>query len=120
MSATAVWLPFAVADIDAAECFYANHLGLSRVDSWATGSERGVVLRAAGPAHIELVSPGTPGPVPLAFELADSGSVDRSYAEWGAGIADVIAQPHLFPRGHYGFEVRGPAGAHVLVWSENT
>jgi catechol 2,3-dioxygenase-like lactoylglutathione lyase family enzyme len=113
----ALWLPFSVTDVDAARDFYTVHLGLSEVDAWDRDGERGVVLRAADAAFVELVSPGTPAPPPLAFELTGAAAVDRTYARWRPA-SDELTAPHTYPRGHYGFEVRGPAGARVMVWSE--
>jgi hypothetical protein len=81
------------------------------------------VFRAADAAYVELVShdDGSPAasserPAPLAFELADLAAVDAAYARWRP--ADPHMPPHRYPRGHYGFEVDGPAGARVMVWSE--
>jgi len=111
----ALWLPYGVPDLDAARDFYTVHLGLSEVDGWHRDGERGTVLRA-GEAYVELVEPGPGGPTPLAFELADAAAVDSRFVRWRP--RDVIAAPHRYPRGHYGFEVRGPAGARVMVWSE--
>jgi catechol 2,3-dioxygenase-like lactoylglutathione lyase family enzyme len=114
----ALWLPFEVPDLDAAREFYDVHLGLSPVDSWSRERERGVVLRAAGAAYVELVSPGTPAPPPLAFELDGVRAVDEAYARWRVPAGDLIAAPHVYPRGHYGFEVQAPGNASVMVWSE--
>jgi catechol 2,3-dioxygenase-like lactoylglutathione lyase family enzyme len=111
----ALWIPFVVADLDESVRFYTERLGLSVVDEWDRDGERGVALRAGG-AFVELVSPGEAGEVPLAFELESAAEVDRSFSDWTP--AEVIAAPHRYPRGHYGFEVRGPAGAVVMVWSE--
>jgi catechol 2,3-dioxygenase-like lactoylglutathione lyase family enzyme len=116
MTPRALWLPYEVHDLDAAQRFYTVHLGLSQVDSWARDGERGVVLRAARGAYVELVEPGVPGPAPLAFELDSRQAVDGTYARWQP--AELIHEPHHYARGHYGFEVRGPAGAHIMVWSE--
>ena len=126
----ALWLPYEVSDLDAAVRFYTEHLGLSRVDGWERPGERGVVLRAAGAAYLELVSPPDPAspagtaadraspagtaadplspadtarPAPLAFELADRAAVDAAYHRWRP--ADPLAPPHRYPRGHHGFEV---------------
>jgi hypothetical protein len=51
--------------------------------------------------------------VPVAFEVGD---VDAVHARMRPG--DVLVPPHTYPRGHRGFEVRGPAGATVMVWRE--
>jgi catechol 2,3-dioxygenase-like lactoylglutathione lyase family enzyme len=116
MTPQALWLPYQVADVDAAERFYTVHLGLSRVDSWDSDGDRGVVLRAADRAFVELAGPAEPHPAPLAFELASREAVDKSYARRRPD--GLVAAPHHYARGHYGFEMRGPAGAHVMVWSE--
>jgi hypothetical protein len=81
-----------------------------------------VVLRAADAAYVELVS-GTAigGPVAdggsaglLAFELADRAAVDAAHARAARSSA-----PRVFPRGHRGFPLAGPAGARLLIWSES-
>lgn len=118
MTPRALWIPFEVDDLDRAVRFYTDHLGLSQVDGWNRDGERGVVLRAADGAYIELVSPGFSSTPPLAFELASRAEVDAAYAAWRPAEAEELAPPHRYPRGHYGFEVRGPAGANVMVWSE--
>ena len=108
----ALWLPYVVTDLVTARTFYTDHIGLSEVDSWQHPHERGSVLRAAEGAVIELVEAvGHGRPPPLAFEVDGVGAVD-SYA------ARMNATPHRYPRGHYGFEVPGPAGATVMIWSE--
>jgi catechol 2,3-dioxygenase-like lactoylglutathione lyase family enzyme len=116
VSPRALWLPYAVTDLDAAQRFYVDRLGLSIVDQWRGGDERGVVLRAAPGAFIELVTPGAPGQVPIAFEVDDADAVDWSFQRWRP-TGDAVP-PHRYPRGHYGFEAAGPAGARVMVWSE--
>lgn len=108
-----LWVPFSVPDLDAATAFYTG-LGLSEVDGWDSGHERGVVLRAADGAFVELVSPGERADPAVAFEVSD---VDEAFARLPG---DVIVGPHRYPRGHYGFEVRGPAGARVMVWREKS
>lgn len=105
-------MPFSVADLPAATAFYTS-LGLSEVDGWDSGHERGVVLGTSRGAFVELVSPGTRPDPALALEVAD---VDEAFARVSA--SEVLAGPHRYPRGHYGFEVRDPAGARVLVWKE--
>ena len=109
---TDLWLPYTVPDLAPALAFYRDRLGLPVVDGWSRDGEEGAVL-AAGSAFVELVSPEVPGPVPVAFEVAD---VDAVLARMSSG--DVLVPPHRYPRGHRGFEVRGPAGATVMVWSE--
>ena len=110
----ALWIPFEVEDLDAATQFYADHLGLSIVDSWDREGERGVVLRVAEGAFVELVSPGVGQPPLVAFEVPNESEVDDVYA----GLADATTPPATYPRGHYGFTVLGPAGTNVMVWSE--
>lgn len=114
---TALWLPFTVPDVAAAAGFYTDRLGLTVADKWDTDGDTGVVLRA-GAAYVELAS-GWPQPqAPLAFQLDDSAAVDDAFARWHPTGTELLAPPHRYPRGHYGFEVRGPAGAHVMIWSE--
>jgi catechol 2,3-dioxygenase-like lactoylglutathione lyase family enzyme len=115
MTPRAVWLPFEVADLDDATRFYTDRLGLSVVDSWDRDGERGVVLRVADGAFIELVSPGAGhNTTLLAFEYATQSEVDSVHAAWPG----APARPYRHPRGHYGFVAGGPAGAKVMVWSE--
>ncbi len=111
MSPVQLWLPFEVDDLEEAAGFYTDRVGLSVVDGWDSGGERGVVL-AAGAAFVELVSPGRSGPGPLAFRYPDAAAVDRVHAGLGS------APPRRYPRGHYGFIADGPAGARVMIWSE--
>jgi hypothetical protein len=149
MAPSALWLPFEVTDLDAATryCadryqsdrksrraqnvarpavdlvsgyfrspwYYTGHLELSVVDGWQHDTERGVVL-AAGAAYVEFVTAAVARPGPIAFQLAEAADVDRTHADWRTGVA---APPRRYPRGHYGFEAPGPAGARVMVWSED-
>ncbi|HEX4704255.1 MAG TPA: VOC family protein [Pseudonocardiaceae bacterium] len=115
----ALWLPFEVTDLDTARAFYTEHLGMSVVDGWDRDGERGVVLRAApGASYLELVSSDEPKAGPMAFELDTHWAVDNAFERWRPPGDELLAPPHRYPRGHYGFEVRGPAGARVMVWSE--
>lgn len=118
MHPKAVWLPYEVADLDRAAEFYTVHLGLSKVDGWERGGERGVVLHVPGPAYVELVQPApgaTAGPrVAFALELADDNGVDAAHAETAQGPD----RPVRFPRGHYGFTARDPDELPILIWSE--
>lgn len=116
MAPHALWLPFEVTDFHAATDYWTTKLGLSIVDDWNRDGERGVVL-AAGSAYVELVSAPVARPGPAAFQFATSVDVDRVFADWRPG-ADLRIAPHRYRRGHYGFEVAGPAGAEVMVWSE--
>jgi catechol 2,3-dioxygenase-like lactoylglutathione lyase family enzyme len=113
----ALWLPYVVGDLRSAREFYTVGLGLSEVDSWRNGHEQGSVLRAAAGAFVELVEPADPPvrgrPPPLAFEVDAAGTVD----EYAARLA-AERPPRRYPRGHYGFEAPGPAGATIMVWSE--
>lgn len=109
MSPVGLWLPFEVGDLDAATAFYTDRVGLSVVDRWTAPGERGVVL-GAGAGFVELVAPGSPGPAPLAFQVATAAEVDA------ARFAGAV--PRRYPRGHYGFTADGPAGARVMIWSE--
>jgi catechol 2,3-dioxygenase-like lactoylglutathione lyase family enzyme len=117
MTVRGLWLPFEVADLDAAVGFYTRHLGLSQVDSWHRDGDRGVVLDA-GRAFVELAAATADGPSapPLAFELSDGAAVNASHATFRP--AAVRQPPHRYPRGHYGFTATGPAGAHIMIWSE--
>jgi len=118
----ALWLPFEVTDLDAALAFYVDRLGLVRTDGWTRDGERGAVLRAAGASYVELVQParlGAPnGSVPLAFELVGRGEVDAMFALLAPSTGELTSPPHHYPRGHYGFTLRAPAGAEVMLWSE--
>lgn len=106
-----LWLPYVVADLRGARAFYTG-LGFPEIDSWEHPHERGSVLRVAEGAVVELVEAvGAPRPPPLAFEVDDEEAVDSYAARFGAA-------PHRYPRGHYGFEVPGPAGATIMIWSE--
>ena len=114
MSPRALWIPFEVEDLEQAKRFFTDHIGLTVVDGWAADGERGVVLRVAEGAFIELVSPGVGHPPLIAFEQADESEVDAAYQRF----AGASPEPHRHPRGHYGFIVDGPVGARVMVWSE--
>lgn len=112
MRPVALWVPLEVATLDGVADFYTRRLGLHQVDGW----ERGVVLGVPGPAYVELVRPApgaVAGPrVAFALELPDGRAVDPAHATLGG------PPPARFPRGHYGFTVRDPAGAPILVSSE--
>jgi catechol 2,3-dioxygenase-like lactoylglutathione lyase family enzyme len=115
MTPRALWIPFEVEDLDEATRFYTDWIGLSVVDSWDRDGERGVVLRVADGAFIELVSPGGGHHTTLlAFEQATDSEVDAVYA----ARPERAAPPYRHPRGHYGFTADGPAGAKVMVWSD--
>jgi catechol 2,3-dioxygenase-like lactoylglutathione lyase family enzyme len=107
----ALWLPYEVDDLAAATEFYTVRLGLSEVDRF----EGGVVLRVAGGAYVELAR-AADRPAPLAFQLATDAEVDAAFEAFDAD--EVLRGPGRYPRGHYGFEARGPAGAIVMIWSE--
>lgn len=113
MRPVALWLPYEVDDLDAATEFYTVRLGLSEVDRFADG----VVLRAAGGAYVELAR-ARDRPAPVAFELATDTEVEAAYAALRPRPDEVVRGPGRYPRGHYGFEVSGPAGATVMIWSE--
>lgn len=122
MTPRALWLPYKVADLAGAARFYTETLGLAQVDEWDRAGERGVVLRAADAAYLELVSGASPrGPAAagegralLAFELPDATAVNAAHARSRPPV-----RPRTFPRGHRGFELAGPAGARLLIWSES-
>jgi catechol 2,3-dioxygenase-like lactoylglutathione lyase family enzyme len=109
---TGLWLPFTVDDLAPALEFYRDRVGLEVVDGWRRDGEEGVVL-AASAGFVELVTPRSPEPAPVAFEVSD---VPAVFGRMGG--VEVVRAPHRYPRGHHGFEVRGPAGATVMVWSE--
>ena len=111
MNPVALWLPYEVDDLEAAKAFYTVRLGLSEVDRFP----RGVVLRAADGAYLELAK-AKDKPAPLAFQLKTDTEVDDAYAALRS--EELVRGPGRYPRGHYGFEVRGPAGATVMIWSE--
>lgn len=75
----------------------------------------GTVLRAADGAYIELAK-AKDRPAPLAFQLRTDAEVDDAFAALRS--EELVRGPGRYPRGHYGFEVRGPAGATVMIWSE--
>jgi catechol 2,3-dioxygenase-like lactoylglutathione lyase family enzyme len=110
----ALWLPYEVEDLAAATEFYTVRLGLSEVDRF----DGGVVLRAADGAYVELAAAGSARPAPLAFELASDGDVEAAFSALRPRSDELVRGPDRYPRGHYGFEVRGPAGATVMIWSE--
>lgn len=114
----ALWIPFEAADIEPARRFYLDRLGLSEVGTWSTSEERGSVIQVAPGAYIELVSPirRRPGQGPLAFELPAVADVDTRLAAMEQ--ASVTRAAGRYPRGHYGFEVVGPDGVDVMVWTE--
>ena len=114
MKPIGLWLPYEVDDLDAATRFYTVRLGLSEVDRF----DDGVVLRAADGAYVELAQAGADRPAPVAFELATDAEVEAAYTALRPGPAELVRGPGRYPRGHYGFEVRGPAGATVMIWSE--
>jgi predicted enzyme related to lactoylglutathione lyase len=117
----ALWLPFEVTDLDGALTFYVDRLGLVRTDGWARDGERGAVLRATGTTYVELVQPAGRAPrngAPLAFELQTAAAVDAAFAAVAPSAGELTAPPHRYPRGHYGFTMRAPAGAEVMLWSE--
>jgi catechol 2,3-dioxygenase-like lactoylglutathione lyase family enzyme len=111
MSPVGLWLPFAVDDLDQATAFYRDQIGLSVVDGWSDGGERGVVL-GAGSAFVELVEPGDRAAGSLmAFQHTGASDVD-------AAAGRLAGRPVRYPRGHYGFATDGPGGARVMIWSE--
>ncbi len=109
----ALWLPYEVADVDAAVAYFTDHLGLSAVDNWNRSGERGTVLKVANAAYLELASPGAGAPAPVAFEVASAAAVDATHRLVGR----TPGRPRRFPRGHYGFAAPSPVGP-IMVWSE--
>lgn len=113
MSPVELWVPVRVVDLVAATRFYTDAVGLSVVDSWDRGGdERGVVLRVADGAFVELAVTGSDGPPPLAFRVGSDADVDTAATRLGAG------PPRRHRRGHYLVEATDPAGRPVAVWSE--
>ena len=113
MKPIALWLPYEVDDLDAAARFYTVRLRLSEVDRFPGG----VVLRAADGAFVELAK-ASDRAAPLAFQLATDAEVEAAYTMLRPRSDELVRGPGRYPRGHYGFEVRGPAGATVMIWSE--
>jgi catechol 2,3-dioxygenase-like lactoylglutathione lyase family enzyme len=114
-----LWIPLEVNDFDEARAFYVDRMRLSEVDSWAAEAEQGCVLSVGAGAFIELVSPTGgrgAGPPPLAFEMRTTTEVDAMYPAMAP--SSVKRAPSHYPRGHYGFEVHGPANTVVMVWTE--
>jgi catechol 2,3-dioxygenase-like lactoylglutathione lyase family enzyme len=114
MSARALWLPYEVSDLDAAVTFYTDHLGLKTVDGWDRSGSRGVVLRVAGAAFVELATPGSGAPARVAVELDSHEAVDRVFRR----LPDA-SPPRRFERGHYGFDTEAPGPGRLMVWSES-
>jgi catechol 2,3-dioxygenase-like lactoylglutathione lyase family enzyme len=113
VSPVELWVPVRVVDLVAATRFYTDTVGLSIVDSWDRGvDERGVVLRVADGAFVELAVTGADGPPPLAFRVGSDAEVDTAATRLGVG------PPRRHPRGHYLVEATDPAGTPVAVWSE--
>ena len=113
MKPVALWLPYEVDDLEVATRFYTTRLGLSEVDRFADG----VVLRAADGAYVELAR-AADRPAPVAFQLAGEAEVEAAFTALRPRSDELVRGPGRYPRGHYGFEVRGPAGATVMIWSE--
>ncbi|SDC62080.1 VOC family protein [Actinokineospora iranica] len=113
----ALWVPFEIDNFAQTRSFYVDRLGMSVVDEWSVDGEHGVVLRAAENAYVELVAPGLRRQAPVAFELGSQAEVDAAFAH--VGDVEVVRPPGRYPRGHYGFEVRDPAGAHLMLWHEH-
>ncbi len=97
----ALWAPFEVADLAAAEAFY-TRLGLPVIDSFPGGLVFGV-----GPSgRIEVVQTARTGHPVTAVEYPTWAEVDR------------LGSGKVFPRGHYGFVTADPDGNRLLIWSE--
>ena len=114
MTPRALWVPLEVDSLPMAAAFYTDHLGLSVVDGWApSGADpsRGIVLRVADGAYVELSTRTAAPPPSVAFELPDAAAVDEAYRSLDAPA------PRRHARGHYGFDVAAPGGDRVLVWS---
>jgi hypothetical protein len=115
-----LWLPYEVTDVPAAEAFLTERLGLSTVDWWERRGESGRVLTgpdSLGPgAVIELVSAAANRAAPPAVEVHSRAGVDTLHRRFTA--REVTRAPGRYPRGHYGFEVCGPGGIPLMIWSE--
>jgi len=112
VSVRALWLPYEVSDLDAAVAFYTDHLGLTTVDGWDRPGSRGVVLRVAEAAFVELATPGSGAPAAVAVELSSHRAVDATWRNFKN--ADP---PRRFDRGHYGFDADAPGPGRLMVWS---
>jgi catechol 2,3-dioxygenase-like lactoylglutathione lyase family enzyme len=112
MTVRALWLPYEVSDLDAAVSFYTDHLGLPTVDGWDRPGSRGVVLRVADAAFVELATPGSGAPARVAVELDSHDAVDRAWRRFA-----LAGPPRRFDRGHYGFDAEAPGPGRLMVWS---
>lgn len=117
MSAIALWAPLEVPDFDAAAAFYGELLGLPRIDAWNRDGERGAVFGVGASGRIEIVQTNSPdGPPSIALELPSRAEVDAVHV--AVSSQELVLEAQVFPRGHYGFVVRDPAGNGVMIWSE--
>ena len=114
MRPRALWLPYEVSDLDVAVSFYTDHLGLPTVDGWDRPGSRGVVLRIADAAFVELATPGSGAPAQVAIELDSRDAVDRAWRRLNTSV-----QPRRFERGHYGFDAEAPGPGRLMVWTES-
>ncbi|MBB5872913.1 catechol 2,3-dioxygenase-like lactoylglutathione lyase family enzyme [Allocatelliglobosispora scoriae] len=124
MSAAALWAPLEVPEFAGAAEFYGEVLGLPRIDEWSSEDERGAVFGVGEGGRIEVVQTGTPSSPPgVAIELPSRAAVDALHETITAmeqllKSCGDLGPAVVFPRGHYGFVVRDPAGNAVLIWSE--
>ena len=112
MTTRALWLPYEVSDLDAAVSFYTDHLGLPTVDGWDRPGSRGIVLRVAEAAFVELATPGSGAPAAVAVELSSHRAVDATWRNF-----KNVDPPRRFDRGHYGFDADAPGPGRLMVWS---
>ncbi|MEV6525980.1 hypothetical protein AB0M43_28950 [Longispora sp. NPDC051575] len=57
-------------------------------------------------------APGSTTPVPLAFEFDSRAAVHAEHRRLGGRA------PGRYPRGHFGFDLAGPDGTPLMIWSE--
>ncbi|OLB74772.1 MAG: hypothetical protein AUI14_22650 [Actinobacteria bacterium 13_2_20CM_2_71_6] len=114
-----------VPDLAAALSFYRDALGLFELDSWE-GPEGSGALLDAGPATIELLSPGqaayideievglpVSGPVRLALQVDESDTVAARLVGAGGRLA---GEPVLTPWGHRDTRIVAPDGMQLTLF----
>lgn len=125
---TELRLSVTASDYDVALAFYRDQLGLREQASYASPGGRLTIL-AAGRATLELadaayaayideveVGRRVAGPVRVAFEVADCGTVTDRLARAGA---EVVAPPTRTPWESLNARLEGPAGLQLTIWSDD-